>query len=160
MSKPNQSASKSEVHIRIDSDDDAARIAAVLEALGYEVVRELDEGQGRGRLDWAIDQLGRRYGLTEREREVLAGVLEGRSNAVVASGLEISQATAKWHLHNVFGKTKTNNRESLLRLALQLGSPRSDSASEPEQAAPEPEEAANDWAEHDEVTRRIEPSRD
>jgi DNA-binding CsgD family transcriptional regulator len=121
VSKPNQRASKTEVHIRIDSDEHAARIAAVLEALGYEVVRELDEGEGRGRLDWAVDQLARRFGLTEREREILAGVLDGRSNAALAAALEISQATAKWHLHNVFGKTKTNNRESLLRLALQLG---------------------------------------
>lgn len=124
VSNPNQTASKTEVHIRIDSDDDAARIAGVLEALGYEVLRELEEGQGSGRLDWAIDQLARRYSLTAREREVLAGVLDGRSNASVACTLEISQATIKWHLHNVFGKTKTSNRESLLRLALQLGRPR------------------------------------
>lgn len=139
MSHPNQSsASKTEVHIRIDSDDDAARIAGVLEALGYEVLRELEEGQGSGRLDWAIDQLGRRYGLTAREREVLAGVLDGRSNASVASSLEISQATIKWHLHNVFGKTKTSNRESLLRLALQLGRPRGEPEEPPTNNWPEP----------------------
>ncbi len=127
MTKPNQT--KIEVHIRIDADEEAARIAAVLDALGYEVVRELDEGQGRGRLDWAINQLGRRFALTARECEVLAGVLDGCSNAAVASRLEISQATAKWHLHNVFAKTNTSNRESLLRLALQLSS-----SSEPEPA--------------------------
>jgi DNA-binding CsgD family transcriptional regulator len=147
VSHPNQSASKTEVHIRIDSDDDAARIAGVLEALGYEVLRELEEGQGSGRLDWAIDQLGRRYGLTAREREVLAGVLDGRSNASVASSLEISQATIKWHLHNVFGKTKTSNRESLLRLALQLGRPRG----EPE----EPRPVDNTWHE---PTAQADPS--
>ena len=40
------SSRKSEVHIRVAQDDDASRIAAVLEALGYRVMRELDEGDG------------------------------------------------------------------------------------------------------------------
>ena len=119
LSNPNHTPI--EVQIRIASDDDAARIAAVLEALGYKVVRELQEGEGSSRLEWAIDQLTRRYGLTEREREVLAGVLDGRSNVDIAKGFEVSRATIKWHMHNVFGKTKTSNREALLRLALQLG---------------------------------------
>ncbi len=124
--KPESAGPQKTVQIRVSADQDAARIAAVLEALGYEVERELDEGQARGRLEWAVDQLSRRHGLTSREREILAAVLEGRSNSALAKALEISQATAKWHLHNVFGKTKTQNRESLLRLALQLGGPRSD----------------------------------
>ena len=48
-------------------------------------------------------------------------MLAGRNNDEISKDLEISRATVKWHMHNVFAKTNTGNRESLLRLALQLG---------------------------------------
>ena len=111
-----------EVHIRITEDNDASRIAAVLEALGYRVMRELDEGDAPQRLEWAVTRLARRHRLTSRERDILALVLDGHLNDSVSRKLGISHATVKWHMHNLFAKTNTGNRESLLRLALQLGS--------------------------------------
>ena len=39
-----------EVRIWIDGDEHANRVSAVLEALGYTVLRELDEGDGPARL--------------------------------------------------------------------------------------------------------------
>ena len=137
-----KASTKIAVEIRIDSDDDASRVGAVLEALGYEVVRQLDPGDGPGRLSWAIDRLTRRHGLTPREREVLAGVLDGHSNRALARALDISRATVKWHLHNVFAKTRAANREALLRVALQLGEPA--------------RERDEHWAGPHEITRRIE----
>ena len=113
--------SSTRVTIRVASDADACHISAVLEALGFSVVRALEEGDAPSRLAWAVESLARRHGLTERERQVLAGVLEGLDNAALARALEISRATVKWHLHNVFAKTGTQNREALLRAALQLG---------------------------------------
>ncbi|MFO7564473.1 MAG: LuxR C-terminal-related transcriptional regulator [Enhygromyxa sp.] len=110
-----------EVHIRVADDHDAGRISSVLEALGYKVVRELDEGDGPSRLSWAVTRLGKRHRLTSREQDILERVLCGSSNQEIGRSLEISRATVKWHMHNVFAKTNTNNRESLLRLALQLG---------------------------------------
>jgi ATP/maltotriose-dependent transcriptional regulator MalT len=110
-----------EVTIHVAADADATRIRAVLEALGFSVVRALDEGDAPSRLSWAVEGLSSQYGLTERERDVLAGVLEGHDNQGLAQALEISRATVKWHLHNVFAKTGTQNREALLRAALQLG---------------------------------------
>ena len=110
-----------EVHIRVAQDDDASRIAAVLEALGYRVMRELDEGDAPQRLAWAVTRLARRHKLTSREQGILALVLDGHNNEAVGRKLQISRATVKWHMHNLFAKTNTGNRESLLRLALQLG---------------------------------------
>jgi DNA-binding CsgD family transcriptional regulator len=110
-----------EVRIWVERDDDANRISAVLEALGYTVLRELEEGDGPSRLRWAVDRLSRRHKLTMREQDILERVLAGRNNDEIGSDLEISRATVKWHMHNVFAKTNTGNRENLLRLALQLG---------------------------------------
>ncbi|MFV8749919.1 LuxR C-terminal-related transcriptional regulator [Nannocystaceae bacterium ST9] len=110
-----------EVRIWVERDDDANRISAVLEALGYTVLRELEEGDGPSRLRWAVNRLSRRHKLTLREQDILERVLAGRNNDEIGRDLEISRATVKWHMHNVFAKTNTGNRESLLRLALQLG---------------------------------------
>lgn len=119
-----------EVHIRVAHDDDATRISAVLEALGYSVLRQLDEGDGPQRLRWAVTRLARRHKLTSREQDILELVLEGRTNTQIGRVLDISRATVKWHMHNVFAKTNTGTRESLLRLSLQLG------GSEPAEQAP------------------------
>ena len=117
-----------EVHIRVAEDADAIRISGVLEALGYRVVRELDAGSGDARLRWAIERLTRQHRLTAREAEILAGVLDGHDNAGLATRLEISRATVKWHMHNLFCKCGVNNREALLREALQLRRPSSEGA--------------------------------
>ncbi len=93
----------------------------MLEALGYKVLRELEEGDGPSRLRWAVQRLAQRHRLTTREQDILERVLCGSSNQDIGRELDISRATVKWHMHNVFAKTNTNNRESLLRLALQLG---------------------------------------
>jgi DNA-binding CsgD family transcriptional regulator len=156
-----------EVHIRVATDHDAARISAVLEALGYKVLRELDEGDGPSRLRWAVHRLGQRHRLTTREQDILERVLCGSSNHEIGRALEISRATVKWHMHNLFAKTNTNNRESLLRLALQLGggepvveSANRSSAAPSQPARPTSVTKRNDsmgcWAAMDDVTARIE----
>jgi len=110
-----------EVRIWVAADEDANRVSAVLEALGYTVLRELSEGDGPARLRWAVNRLAGRHKLTPREQDILERVLAGRNNEEIGIDLEISRATVKWHMHNIFAKTNTGNRESLLRLALQLG---------------------------------------
>lgn len=159
-------ATNTEVRIWVDGDDDANRVSAVLEALGYTVLRELEEGDGPARLRWAVNRLSQRHKLTLREQDILERVLAGRSNHEISRDLEISRATVKWHMHNLFAKTNTNNRESLLRLALQLGGgdpgeSSSRSSTAPSQPArPTSVTKRNDsmgcWAAMDEVTARIE----
>ncbi len=55
-----------------------------------------------------------RYAITEREREIILKVIQGKSNADIASELVISQATVKTHLHNIFTKTGADSRYDLL----------------------------------------------
>jgi DNA-binding CsgD family transcriptional regulator len=115
------SSSKIRVRFSVERDDQAAKITALLEALGYEVVRDLDQGSAQNRLRWAVARLSSKAQLTEREADILALVLQGRSNGEIGKELEISKATVKWHMHNIFTKTGTITREGLLREALQLG---------------------------------------
>lgn len=42
--------------------------------------------------------------LTDREREVLRGMAEGRSNAAIAQLLVVTAATVEKHINNIFGK--------------------------------------------------------
>src|SRR5690606_20419809 len=113
--------SKIRVRFAVERDEQAAKITALLEALGYEVVRDLAPDSPQTRLRWAVTRLKSKATLTEREADILALVLQGRSNGEIGNELEISKATVKWHMHNVFTKTGTSTREPLLPEALQLG---------------------------------------
>lgn len=50
------------------------------------------------------------HGLTDREREILLRVLEGRSNWVISQMLSVSENTIKFHLKNVFKKLEVSSR--------------------------------------------------
>lgn len=57
--------------------------------------------------------------LSAREREVLALVVEGLTNAEIAQELVISYATAKTHVSNILSKLDVSNRIEAATLALQ-----------------------------------------
>ena len=59
--------------------------------------------------------------LTERERQVLKLVAEGRSNKEVAAFLDISVKTAMTHREHVLRKLSLHNRTDLTRFALRRG---------------------------------------
>lgn len=59
--------------------------------------------------------------LTERERQVLKLVAEGRSNKDVAAFLDISVKTAMSHREHVMSKLGLHNRTDLTRFALRRG---------------------------------------
>ena len=54
--------------------------------------------------------------LTPRERELLAALSEGRSNAQLAARFEISIQTVKFHLKNVYEKLGIGNRAQAVAL--------------------------------------------
>jgi two-component system, NarL family, nitrate/nitrite response regulator NarL len=75
------------------------------------------------------DALGVRHGpvtrlaepLTSRELQVLALLSEGLSNKAIASRLEISESTAKFHVAAILGKLGVGSRAEAIVQAARLG---------------------------------------
>ncbi|MEW2047746.1 response regulator transcription factor [Streptomyces sp. NBC_00377] len=59
--------------------------------------------------------------LTRREREVLACLGEGMSNAAVAERLDMAEATVKTHVSRLLGKLELRSRVQAAVLAQELG---------------------------------------
>jgi DNA-binding CsgD family transcriptional regulator len=106
------------VRICVESDDDAHRVTAVLESLGYEVKRDMTLAGGPSRLAWAAIEIARAHGLTNGERCMLGKLLAGDSLDAIAQQLELSQGTVKFHLTNIYVKTNTTNLVELLLLGI------------------------------------------
>jgi NarL family two-component system response regulator LiaR len=56
--------------------------------------------------------------LTEREREVLALMVEGLNNTQIAGRLTVSPSTIKSHVSNILSKLRVNSRTEAVALAL------------------------------------------
>jgi DNA-binding CsgD family transcriptional regulator len=54
------------------------------------------------------------HALTDREREILRGLIEGANLEALATSLSITLRTTRFHLTNLLNKTKTHNQRSLL----------------------------------------------
>lgn len=61
------------------------------------------------------------YGLTEREMEVLALIVEGLSNPQIADRLFITRATAKAHVHSILQKLYVDDRTKAAVMAMKEG---------------------------------------
>ncbi len=62
----------------------------------------------------AVKVIVRRYGLSERESEVLELLNMGQSNMQIAAELSISENTVKRHVNNIFKKTETQSRHEII----------------------------------------------
>lgn len=70
---------------------------------------------GSVKRDEGLEAYAHRYGLTEREGEVLAFILQGLDNQNIASTINVAPGTVKVHVHNVLKKTGKKNRKELIR---------------------------------------------
>jgi DNA-binding CsgD family transcriptional regulator len=61
------------------------------------------------------------FGLTAREREVLALVAQGYTNKRIAATLFISESTAGVHVSNILGKLGVGSRTEAAAIAVRLG---------------------------------------
>ncbi len=59
--------------------------------------------------------------LTEREREVIKLVAEGKSNRRIAEALTISEKTVKAHISNILGKLELSDRTQMAIYAIRNG---------------------------------------
>jgi DNA-binding NarL/FixJ family response regulator len=59
--------------------------------------------------------------LTERERQVLEKLAYGASNKMIARDLEISHATAKFHVSSLITKLGARNRTDAVAIGLKFG---------------------------------------
>ncbi|WP_457797797.1 response regulator FixJ [Methylocystis sp. S23] len=94
--------------------EDAALLAAVDAAL-----ERRDAEETRSRESAAIKS--RLASLTRRENEILAGLLKGLSNKVIAHDLGISIRTAEVHRANIMAKMRAGNLAELVKMALAAG---------------------------------------
>ena len=58
------------------------------------------------------------YDLTDREKEILALMVEGLPNTAIAERLVVSQSTVKFHVSNVLSKLGVTSRTEAVALAL------------------------------------------
>lgn len=59
------------------------------------------------------------HDLTEREREVLALMVEGLNNTEISDKLIVSRSTVKFHVSNILSKLHVSSRTEAVALALQ-----------------------------------------
>lgn len=62
----------------------------------------------------AVKAVVKRYGLSDREAEVLELLNMGQSNMQIAAELSISENTVKRHVNNIFKKTETQSRHEVI----------------------------------------------
>jgi two-component system response regulator FixJ len=94
--------------------DDVAMIAAVRAALDRQH-REID------RRSAVADLAGRIESLSERERQVLEGLMEGHPNKVIAARLDISPRTVEIYRANLMTKMRASSLSELVRMAIAVG---------------------------------------
>ena len=72
---------------------------------------------GSGPAEQRLDPyLVTKYGITQREQEIIQHLRTGSSNEEIAGKLFISTRTVKGHLYRIFQKTKVKNRVQLVNL--------------------------------------------
>ncbi len=102
------------------SEVGAVPIAAEIAALARRSRLSLAEQAGQAVIPPAADPLAR-FGLTEREREILALLSAGRSNPQIAQTLFISPKTASVHVSNIMTKLGVLSRVEAAAVAHRLG---------------------------------------
>jgi DNA-binding CsgD family transcriptional regulator len=116
----------------LDADGDAIRTALADAVAGRPTVRrvQLTRLQARGiadhwlavvdvdRVEACVGAASQRFGLTQREAEVLLWVVRGASNQRIAAELACSERNVEAHLARMFTKADVASRTALVALVL------------------------------------------
>lgn len=96
------------------------------EALMDSIRRSLATGKSGSGADDGIADIRRRIAeLSGRESEVMAGLVAGKSNKMIAIELEISPRTVEIYRANVMSKMGADSLPALVRMAITAGFPES-----------------------------------
>jgi NarL family two-component system response regulator LiaR len=105
-------------YVRKDADPEVLLQAVRAAAQGQSV---LDPAIARDVLDDLARLLPLQEALTEREREVLRLLAQGRPNRAIAEMLVISEETVKTHVGNILAKLHLAHRQQAMVYALKQG---------------------------------------
>lgn len=112
------------------SEQTVSAVLAVSEGAGWldpaiakvvlsNIRRGSDYSEKRGEINY---KLGKNlYGLTEREMEVLALIVDGYTNPQIAEKLFITISTTKTHVHSILQKLYVNSRSKAISMAMKEG---------------------------------------
>ncbi len=112
------------------SEQTVAAVKAVSEGAGWldpaiakvvltNIRRGNENLERRGEINY---KLGKNlYGLTEREMEVLALIVDGLTNPQISEKLVISISTTKTHVHSILQKLYVNSRSKAISTAMKEG---------------------------------------
>lgn len=71
-------------------------------------------------LVWRCTRVARRYGLTQREQEVVELLAQGMSTARIEEALCVSNSTAKTHLRHIYEKMNVHSRDDVRKIVEQI----------------------------------------
>jgi len=73
--------------------------------------------------DTNLNYIYKKYNISEREKEIIELIIDGKSNNDIKESLFISYHTVKNHLSNIYKKLNVNNRHELVHLFIKLKDP-------------------------------------
>lgn len=98
----------------------AAELVAALEAV-HAGEKVFTDAPPRARSSPGLDWPGRRFGITDREAEILALITQGRSNAEVARLTYLSPNTVKSYIRSVYRKIGAQSRTQAVLWGVEHG---------------------------------------
>lgn len=92
---------------------------AIAKVVLTNIRRSTETQTRRGEINYALGK--NLYGLTEREMEVLALIVDGLSNPQIADKLVITLSTTKTHVHSILQKLYVESRSKAVAMAMKEG---------------------------------------
>jgi len=82
------------------------------------LLRRVEIQESRNISGSEYDQIYAKYGITNREKEIIQLIFSGKSNKEIGEILYISVKTVKYHVYNIYRKLKIKNRIELINLIM------------------------------------------
>ena len=80
------------------------------------IVNSMQLSRQQVAMENCLQQMKEKYGITDREKDILKLIGEGCSNSEICDKLVVSLSTVKKHVYNLYTKTGVKSRTQLLNL--------------------------------------------